>query len=194
MDDTQISTDEMDETQIFTDAEIAEVVYRLRDSVGKWILEIPLGSETWKQFFKKRFVFLTQFSDPGRRKALWKDDLKSAAWQTVAKKSPKWQLDKTDACMYQCIQQAMNKHMDKSPRQDWLQQKAYLWLKLLHILKCTEIWYPHHAIEVAHRLFLSDSKLQTWKNYLSNPTRKRQEPIGKLLNEFIPIIVAPIGL
>ena len=181
--------------QILTDAQIAQVVDQLRGPVSEWIRNIKLrGQDIWKQSFKINFVLLTQFSDPGRRRKLWKEDLNTAATLTAARICPNWQSDFTEKTTYNCIQGLKIKKMNKSPRQDWLQEKAYLWLKSLHLNTPKPVWYPHHAIEVAHKVFLSDAgKFPTWMKYLSLPGRRRQEPIDHLINAHKPAIATPIN-
>ena len=129
-------------------------------------------------------MLLTQFSTSGSRRKCWREDLEEAAQQTILDFGPdfaKW------------IQLELDKKLKKSPRQDWLQEKAYMWLKSLHSDGQKYAWYPHHAIEVAHKLFLSDTgKFDTFVKYLSHPARRKQPPMDQLIRD--PDTMTPTGL
>ena len=140
---------------------LVTIAHQLKPIVIKWNSEFHCsgvrGATEWKQLLKNNFVYLTQFASdhPGTRKKWWKADLTTAATQAIAKMCPNWPTNPTERVTYNLILQAARK--TSSPRQDWLREKAYTWLKCLPPELQTSIWYPDHAIEVAHQLFLNGS-------------------------------------
>ena len=182
--------------KIFTDLQIKELLPELRELVIKWIHEprpYCKGPE-WKQVLKNVFVILNQFDSQNRQH--WTVDIERAAKQATDQCWRKWQHDKVDTNLAKIAAEVV-KLKKKSPKQDWLVEKAYCWLKSLprEILKVQDAgWYPQHAIEVAHRLFVSSGKFVTFMNYLKQPNRRRQDPIDMLIEARIPIAGTPTGL
>ena len=109
------------------------------------------------QSLKDNFLQLTRFTsdDPGKRKRQWREDLTAAADQTVLEMCPDWANNPRDRAIFDLIEKT--KQRKKSPRQEWLREKAYAWLKWLPPELQQQDWYPGHAIQVAHHLFLSGS-------------------------------------
>ena len=71
------------------------------------------------------------------------------------------------------IEKAVEKYLKKSPAQEILKPKAYQWLKYLEANPPTASWYPRHAIEVAYEAFRLNTKMETFRKYLSHPTRRQ---------------------
>ena len=115
------------------------------------------GTAEWMQSLKDNFLQLTRFTsdDPGKRKRQWREDLTAAADQTVLEMCPDWATNLRDRAIFDLIEKT--KQRKKSPRQEWLREKAYAWLKWLPPELQQQDWYPGHAIQVAHHLFLSGS-------------------------------------
>ena len=109
------------------------------------------------QLLKKFFLYLTRFGcdDPDKRKKHWREDLATAADQAVLQICPNWATNTRDRAIFNLIEKA--KQRKQSPRQEWLREKAYAWLKWLPPELQQPAWYPGHAIQVAHHLFLSGS-------------------------------------
>ena len=134
-------------------------------------------------------MFLTQFSNKGSRQQFWKDDLERAAKKTVADWTPKCEANS----VYGKIEKIMKKLRKRSPRKDWLLEKAYCWLKNAEIRNAA--WYPQQAIRVAHTLFLGKSgKFESFMKYLKNKSRRRQPPIDTLIEAHESIATSPTGL
>ena len=73
------------------------------------------------------------------------------------------------------IETFKNKQFTQSTLEKFLTAKAYQWLQHLdaHPPK-DSAWYPHLAVEVAHKVFRMIGKLATFQKYLSgHPARKR---------------------
>lgn len=154
---------------------------RTRQIAIKWNDEIrPSKTRTagheWKQLLKNKFVFLTQFesTEPSKQKKKWREDLVRAAKETVAEICPDWASEPADHAAYDLIMKEINK--TKNPRQAWLSEKAYAWLKCPPPEIERMSWYPGHAIQVAHQLFLNGGgKFASFMKYLEkqkNPAIK----------------------
>ena len=168
--------------------QIAEIVPKLLPSVKEWVITYRRygirGAKTeWKQILKNKFVLLTLFGDLGSRRKHWRADLEKAADQTIEETCPGWKVDARDKSTYHKIQN--EKLRKKSPRQDWLKEKAYSWLKVLKPKPEMSSWYPHHAIQVAHQIFLSrGGKLQSFVNYLKHDARSMQPQIREMMKAY----------
>ena len=178
-------------------SQIVEIVCQLREPVQDWIPKSPTRGEKWKQLFKNNFVHLTQFAEKSTRQQSWKKELSEAARLTVVETCPRWESDQTDRAIYNQIQNELTQKSKRSPRQGWLFEKAYGWLKSLEYSESKRVWYPHHAIRVAHELFLSDSgKFQSFMpafmKYLNHKSRRRK--IADIIHAYKPIIDPPAGL
>ena len=77
--------------------------------------------------------------------------------------------------MSNVIEKTMDKYFVKSPVEGFLKSKAYQWLKFLSTNPPKDSsWYPHLAVEVAHRAFRLKGKLATLRVYLEHPSRSKQ--------------------
>ena len=74
----------------------------------------------------------------------------------------------------------------RNPRQEWLFEKAYCWLKSSNMDR-NAAWYPHHAIRVAYTLFVSSGKFESFEKYLKHPSRRKQPPIDILFEAYKPV-------
>ena len=168
--------------------QIAEIVPKLLPSVREWVIKYRRygirGAKTeWKQILKNKFVLLTLFGPSRQQRKHWRSDLEKSADQTIAEMCPDWKFDIRDRDTYDKIQK--EKLRKKSPRQDWLKEKAYSWLKVLKPEPHMLTWYPHHAIQVAHQIFLSrGGKLQSFVNYLKHDARSMQPQIRVMMNAY----------
>ena len=148
------------------------------------------GSGECKQLFKNKFVNLTQFCPhPSQRKRQWKQDLETAAEQTVKELCPNWQSDSNHHAIYRSIQATKAKAIHKSPRQDWLSEKACAWLQSLELALQTpqihvagEVVHREKAIKIAHHIFLRGSgKFDSFMKYLVDKRRKHDKTINQLI-------------
>ena len=183
--------------QIFTDSQIRDLARQSRKSVTEWILNcnVRTGKE-WKQILRNRFVYLTQFTNQGGRNQFWQKDLHKAAQQTVTQICPDWQnSNDSDRATHTEIQDRVKKLIEskKSPRQDWLFQTAYFWLKSLDAETQNSIWYPQQAIPMAHAIFASSGKFRSFMNYMKRDLRRRQPPINQLIEAYESINRLPFG-
>ena len=179
--------------QILTPSQIQNLAHQSRKFVADWILNsnVRTGKE-WDQILRNRFVCLTQFTNQGGREQFWQTDLKEAAQQTVAKICPNWQTgNDSDRAIYAKIQAKVMKLIEskKSPRQDWLFQTAYFWLRSLDGQTQNFFWYPQQAIPMARAIFTSSGKFQSFMNYM----KRRQPPINQLIEACESINSLPVG-
>ena len=184
--------------RILAVSQIKELIPQLRKSVIDWIPKPTPHCRVgkWKQVLKNKFVYLTQFSNQGCRQQFWKIDLEKAAQQTVKETCPQWKVgsNHADRATYDKIQEELAKLSRRNPRQDWLFEKAYCWLKSSSPEMRNAVWYPQQAIQVAHALFVSTGKFVSFKKYLNHKSRRRQSPIDKLLEAYELLLVAsPTG-
>ena len=182
--------------QIFTESQIASFAIQFRTSVGEWILKSHLrAGKKWNQILRKNFVYLTQFTHLGGRQQYWQTDLKTAVEKTIQQVCPNWTIDSNHHNIYLEIQEKLNKMLEagKSPRQDWLFQAAYFWLKSLNTGSQHLDWYPHQAIPVAHAIFASSGKFKSFLNYMKRDARRWQPPINQLIAAYESICRLPLG-
>ena len=68
----------------------------------------------------------------------------------------------------------MEKYLTKSPSEDILKAEAYKWLKYLYMENppVDAIWFPRHAVHVAHTAFRLKGNLKTFVKYLSHGSRQ----------------------
>ena len=143
------------------------------------------GTKKWTQYLKNTFVYLNRLKDPWEQQNDWKHDMSIAANETVASFCPNWMSNSKHRDMYNSINAWINGFTNgtkSNPRQIWLSQKAYAWLKWLtlqHPQNTT--WYPALAIQVAYELFLSggSGKFESFMNYLKK--KKNQPKIEQLI-------------
>ena len=128
------------------------------------------GTQPWKQTLKNKFVHETQLAtnEPHKQKKKWKKDLQKAVDETIAETCPNWKTEKADLKLYNKIRKVTER---RSPRQDWLQEKAYAWLKSPHGREMLRR-YPGYEIQIAHEIFLRGAgELCSFIKYL----RKRKQ-------------------
>ena len=161
------------------------------DWIDQFISVGVKGTVPWKQELKNTFVFLTRFKDPGQRRKHWKEDLLRAAHQTVDAICPNWRVDSKDRTTYNLIHKLAQR--PTSPRQDWLCEKAYMWLKWLALQPPQNVpWSPVLAVQVAYELFLSGpSKIESFVRFLE---KKNQPHINEFLQARQFIIARTMGL
>ena len=180
---------------VVTNSQIADIANQLRKSVGEWILQSDVRTgKKWKQILRKNFVFLTQFTNKGGRQQHWQIDLGTAIEVTMQLVCPNWQTDSNHNKIYIEIQDKVNKMLQtkKSPRQDWLFQTAYFWLKSLNTGSQRFVWYPQQAIPVAHAVFASSGKFESFMNYMKRPARRPH--IKQLIEACESIDSLPVGI
>ena len=170
--------------RIIPKEQIQQFASNLRRSVTRWVLQsnVRTGIE-WKQILRNRFVYLTQFAEQCGRNQFWQIDLERAADQTILETCRNWKSDVKDRAKYTEIKEKLKKLIasKKSPRQDWLFQIAYFWLKSLGNEIKNAVWYPEHAILVAHAIFASSGKFKSFLNYVKRDARRRQPVISMLI-------------
>ena len=146
---------------------------KLRKSVIKWNFEAKASgargtSDEWKQHLKNFFTFLTRFQKPSTRVRSWRHDLQVAASQTIEKMCPNWPCDRQQLSKYQAIRKASMS--SRCPTREWLNEKAYAWLKWLSHRPDRPKWYADHAVVVAYEIFLSGTrgKFSSFLKYLAD--------------------------
>ena len=113
----------------------------------------PLGAELIRMVVWQTILF---------QKKNWKEILQSVA-QQLKKKHP-------GDCSE--IDKAVGKHLKKNPVEGFLKRFAYRWLKYLETHQPTDSsWYPHLAVEVAHKVFRLRGKIATFRRYISHTSR-----------------------
>ena len=150
------------------------------------------GTQVWKQILKNNFVRLTQFTSQNpRQRKLWKEDLVTARDLTVEKICPNWQTKEKDSQIHGWIHQTVQKMLakGKSPRADWLQEKAYAWLQSLSlkvqkaegdvVQVGTEEFPSGLAIQIAHHSFQRGGKFPTFMKYLQKRTNPKVKQLIK---------------
>ena len=82
------------------------------------------------------------------------------------------------------LDKIVKKYSRKSPRQDFLKERAYKWLQHIQAeatrKKTAPCWFPHLAIKVAFIAFRLNGKLDAFEKYLENPSRR------KMLEKILP--------
>ena len=174
---------------ILTAKQIAEQAIQLRPSVINWIPVSPGQGKEWKQRFKNAFVYETQFAVPGKQQKFWKDDLQAAALKTVKECCPNWKCDCDQKVTYQEIQTLLHNTSTRSPRQEWLFEKACWWLQSLLPDKHVSAWYPHQAIPVAHELFFSGRG--KFNVFVKKLKKRRELSIKQLIQAYESIAAVP---
>ena len=149
-----------------------DIANKVRPSVINWWNSEYKGSRVrgpsgqWKQQLKNNFTFLMRFQSPSNRQGSWTIHLQTAVNRTIQQMCPNWQVDRKHGEMYESI--VKEGRRTKCPTSDWLQEKAYAWLKCLSQKPDHQGWYPVHAIAVAYELFLSGiSSMPSFLKYLA---------------------------
>ena len=161
----------------FTNVQLEEFAADNRPKIDSWINTGCSTSMRWRLYLKDCFVQQTLSTTK-----TWREILTFSAGQLKGRY-------KNEKKVMRDIDKLIKKHLDnKSPAQDFLKAKAYQWLKHLEDNPPTAAsWYPHHAIEVAHKAFRMKAKMATFKNYISKPTRR------KFLKSILSASRSPIG-
>jgi 8-oxo-dGTP pyrophosphatase MutT (NUDIX family) len=162
-----------------------EIEEEILPGVIKWNAEFchssGRGTRQWKQKLKNKFVQKTQLDaiEPYRRKKKWRKDMQEAVEETIGEICPNWKINKDE---FKLRERILGETKKRSPRQDWLQEKAYAWLKSSHgreTLGC----YPGNEIKIAYSIFLKGSgQFCSFMNFL----RKRKQ--SKYLKQLIATI------
>ena len=143
--------------------ELEELARSCRNDIDhKWFDEICCGrgSNEWREELAKMLVCHTVF----RQRKGWQEVLKSGAEKLMA--------DYPDKSIE--IEKIKNRYLKKSPLEGFLTAKAYQWLQYLQTHPPKDsAWYPHLAVEVAHKVFRMMGKIVTFQKYLMHPARKR---------------------
>ena len=118
---------------------------------------------------------------PGRAREPWRDDLvdmlvrqtvlENEAWRDVFN-SAKDTLKEKYPSRSGNIEKDIVKYLNKSPVTEFLKAQAYKWLKsLADNPPDAPSWFPHKAVEVAHKAFRLNGKLGTFALFLHKPTK-----------------------
>ena len=160
--DFQVSEHQFLTENLFEPVEI--VAAKCRPDIIKWIDTAPKA---------------------GRGSTLWRGDLLQMLVRQIVSTSTKDSremlvsakpiLMAKYADMSNVIEKTMDKYLVKSPVEGFLKSKAYQWLKFLSTNPPKDSsWYPHLAVEVAHRAFRLKGKVATLRVYLEHPSRSKQ--------------------
>ena len=175
-------------------AKILDIAEAITPFVSDWSnkycgTEQKRGAREYKQLLKNKFVHLTQFCpNPHERKRRWRHDLETAAEETANELCPNRGSNAEHLAIYRSIQTSLDKAMKTNPRQKWLYEKACAWLQLLapedqnsQIKVEGEVFYPRHAIKIAHHIFLRCAgKFESFMKYLDK-RRKHNKTIDQLI-------------
>ena len=160
--DFQVLGDQLLAQNLFEPVEI--IAAKCRPDIIKWIDTVPTA---------------------GRGPALWRGDLLQMLVRQIVSTSTKDSREMLASAkpilmakhpdMSSAIEKTINKYLVKSPVEGFLKSKAYQWLKFLSTNPPKDSsWYPHLAVEVAHRAFRLKGKLATLRVYLEHPSRSKQ--------------------
>lgn len=139
-----------------------KLIEGIRKDVCNW-MDKCIKCSGWKQALKHNFVRETILTTKG-----WKIILTSAA-ATVKRLYP------TESSE---IDKQVENYLRKLPVQDFLKSKAYQWIQYVHSNAKLQdpSWFPHLAVEVAHKVFRSNSK-KTLRKYLGDKRRINKLPL-----------------
>ena len=157
--DFQVSKHQLLTENLFEPVEI--IAAKCRPDIIKWIDTAPTagrGSTSWRGDLLQMLV--RQIVSTSTKDA--RDMLVSAKPILMARHPD----------MSSTIEKTMDKYLVKSPVEGFLKSKAYQWLKFLSATPPS--WYPHLAVEVAHRAFRLKGKIETLRVYLEHPSRSNQ--------------------
>ena len=172
-----------------------DIAKGLHKSVIKWNSEYKGSggrgpSSQWMQQLKNNFTFLMRFQNPNDRQESWQQHLEKAANLTIEQMCPNREFDNEQRAMYESIRQ--KGLSTRCPISNWLNEKAYAWLKWLSKKPERPIWYPVHAIEVAYELFLRGTlgKFSTFRKKLAE---KSSPEIREMLQAHAPNVISVPG-
>ena len=136
------------------------IAVRQRTEISSWIKK-DLATASCKEYIKRHFALETLTS-----KKSWKQII-----QDAGKKAKDYYTSEVDI---EKINEAVQKYLAKSPAQEILKSKAYAWLKYIQKHRPSNAWwFPHYAIEVAHKAFRLGGTMATFKKYLSHAARRK---------------------
>ena len=161
--DFQVLDDQLLAQNLFEPVEI--IAAKCRPDIIKWIDTVPTAEK----------------SGP----ALWRGDLLQMLVRQIVSTSTKDSREMLVSAkpilmakhsgMSSAIEKTMDTYLVKSPVEGFLKSKAYQWLKFLSTNPPKDSsWYPHLAVEVAHRAFRLKGKVATLRAYLKHPSRSKQ--------------------
>ena len=160
-----------------------EIANEIRTEVIQWNSECKRSggrgaSSQWMKKLKDEFTFLMRFQNP---RVSWRQNLQTATNKTIEKMCPNRQFDENQRKICSLILKEVRTIANKSPSSDWLNAKAYAWLKWLSQRPKKPMWYPVHAISVAHCLFLSDiSSLSSFVKHLTKKQNVAKKPLPEI--------------
>ena len=131
-----------------------------RKHISEWIHKSSSGKATrkkWHAALVKMLMCQTVLKNEA-----WRDVFTSAK-DTLKKKYPQQSAH---------IEKDIMKYLKKSPVEDFLKAEAYKWLKsLADNPPDAPSWFPHLAVEVAHKAFRLHGKIGTFALFLRRPAR-----------------------
>ena len=131
-----------------------------RKHISEWIHKPSSGKATRKKWHADLVKML-----------LCQTVLKNEAWRRVFT-SAKDTLKKKYTQLSADVEKDITKYLKKSPVEEFLRAEAYKWLKSLADNPpeaCN--WFPHLAVEVAHKVFRLRGNIGTLALYLRTPAR-----------------------
>ena len=166
----EVAVDNTD-TLLPTEKQLESIAERCRPEISDWLDKQGKIRSTrrhtstlWKAELIQIVVRKNLFTPAWRHK--WRDVFKAMQVDLVAK-YPQQSQD---------IAKWIKKNLLKCPVTAFVTSQAYLWLKYLQTHPPgthSSSWYPHLAIQVAHKAFRLQSKLATFNKYLLNPSRRK---------------------
>ena len=169
-----------------------DIANKIQAEVIQWNFECKRSggrgaSSQWMKQLKDEFTVLMRFQNP---RASWRQNLQTAANHTIDKLCPNRQSDDKQRTICNLILKEVHR-TNKSPCSDWLNAKAYAWLKWLSQRPQKPMWYPVHAIAVAHHLFLSEISILS--SFVKRLATKPLPEIQVMLRAHVPNVAAPPG-
>ena len=149
--------------QVVTEEQLESFADSCRDHISNWIDKVSLTGRghnaTWREELIRMVVRHTV-----SRTAGWREVFQSAQ-QLLQQKYPNQANN---------IENTFKNYLKKSPVGSFLKEKAYQWLQYLQVNHpTTSDWYPHLAVEVAHKVFCLHDRLATFLKYLRHPSRRK---------------------
>ena len=134
-----------------------------------------------KQLLRCKFMLLNQFGE-GERSKKWQNDLQHVGGEIIRQLCPNWETDLEDRKIFLVIEKAVHNavFMKRSPRQEWFKPVVYQWLKEGEAKRVAAkthniAWYPQHAIQVAHHIFLTKGDEEALVHYFRHKSRYKGE-------------------
>ena len=170
-------------------AHVADIANRLRPRAIEWIKEYRCSGRRraraeWMEMIKIEFVIST-LANANVEDSPWQVHLGEAVAKTIRETCPNFETDSADKAIHDQIQQQKVKLEKKNPRVNFLTAKAYMWLQSLPPDAQKSSWYPQHAIQVAHQIFLGNvGKLPTFVRYLKHGARCQKPMIQQAIEAY----------